>query len=700
MAALLLIFLGWNYYVTKYLNPKHPEWSATQPAVNSGDAGGPAAPSPGSAGSTVISTSQAATQTGGAATMTAAGPGSISPSTMPAGLRVDSTGATGITTIGWKPGGDAQYAVGMNISPDGAGLDSVDLAGFKAIDGLVQYEFQQPYDNHEDLKALAATSIVITINGQAQTVDLKDVAWKLESSGTASATFGVNIVAGNGQPVMHLTKTYLVDPIGKEKEIDDTAAGYETTITYHFVNTGATAETAMLSFEGPTMPPKEVERGADRQVVSGYDTGSRGVEVIHHTLDEFKSGAETKDLFANPKGYSFLWAGASSAYFAAIVRPDPSGRISAVAAKALNPEADADNRIIVIDFTTTDLAVPVGGSTDLPLKVFLGPKRRSMLEGTYYADYPRDYKDIIVNSTMFGCPCALPFLIDGLVDLLRFFHYLLRDWGLAIIALVVLVRLILHPITKSSQVSMMKMQKMGPELERLKKKYGDDKDGYAKAQMQLYKEVGFTPILGCLPMFLQMPIWIALYSALQNEIALRQSPFLWGFTWIHDLARPDRLFAWDVHPIIIPWLGWNFHSLNILPMFLAVVFFLQQKFTPKPPAATPEQAQQQKMMQWMSLLFPVFLYTAPAGLNLYILTSTTIGIIESKRIRDHIKQKQEAEKEGKVFVDAKPTRQGKLQKRDDETTKEPPKVGKLAKLWADLQAKAEQIRKEAEKGKK
>ena len=111
-------------------------------------------------------------------------------------------------------------------------------------------------------------------------------------------------------------------------------------------------------------------------------------------------------------------------------------------------------------------------------------------------------------------------LVDRLVDLLAFFHLILHDWGLAIILLVVIVRSLLHPITKHSQVSMLKMQKMGPELERLKKKYGDDKEGYAKAQMQLYKEMGFTPVLGCLPMFLQMPIWIALYSALQNEYRL------------------------------------------------------------------------------------------------------------------------------------------------------------------------------------
>src|SRR5207253_5754089 len=127
--------------------------------------------------------------------------------------------------------------------------------------------------------------------------------------------------------------------------------------------------------------------------------------------------------------------------------------------------------------------------------------------------------------------------------------------------------------------------------------------------------------------------------------------------------KPDALMSWA--PVKL-FFGIELSSLNILPIFLGFVFFVQQRLQPKPPATTPEQAQQQKMMQWMSLLFPLFLYNGPSGLNLYIMTSTTIGIIESKRIRDHIKQSEEAEKAGKVFIDAKPTR-GNKRNRDDDT---------------------------------
>jgi membrane protein insertase Oxa1/YidC/SpoIIIJ len=131
---------------------------------------------------------------------------------------------------------------------------------------------------------------------------------------------------------------------------------------------------------------------------------------------------------------------------------------------------------------------------------------------------------------------------------------------------------------------------------------------------------------------------------------------------------------------------------------MAVVFYIQQKMTPKPPTMTEEQAMQYKMMQWMSLLFPIFLYTGPSGLNLYILTSTSIGIIESKRIRDHIKEREEAEKGGKIIVDAKPTRASKKLDRND--PQQPKKKGGFMGFLADLQKKAEELQREADRHKR
>jgi YidC/Oxa1 family membrane protein insertase len=220
--------------------------------------------------------------------------------------------------------------------------------------------------------------------------------------------------------------------------------------------------------------------------------------------------------------------------------------------------------------------------------------------------------------------------------------------------------------------------------------------------VQFYKEHGATPILGCLPMFLQMPIWIALFSALQSTFELRQAPFLqFGslkLTWISDLSQPDHLIKLD-HPFtllgLIPISG-----LNILPFLLAVVFWLQHKYTPKPPTMTPEQAQQQKMMQWMTLLFPIFLYGGPSGLNLYILASTGFGILESKIIRDHIKRKEEEEKQGVVIVDAPDdgSSGGRRKDRGPRQPEPPPAPrGWLARKIEEAKRRLDEVQRQAEK---
>jgi YidC/Oxa1 family membrane protein insertase len=232
-------------------------------------------------------------------------------------------------------------------------------------------------------------------------------------------------------------------------------------------------------------------------------------------------------------------------------------------------------------------------------------------------------------------------------------------------------------------------------MERLKKKYADNPEELKRVQGEFIREQGIEPFLGCLPMFLQMPIWIALWQALQTTFELRLAPFLRfgdvSLTWIKDLSKPDAL-------ITFPEVGfWFFKisAINVLPVLLGVVSYIQQSLQPKPAAITPEQQSQQKMMKWMVLLFPIILYSGPSGLNLYILTSTAIGIIESKRIRDHLREQEEAEKEGKVIVDAPTTRAGRRLSQD-KREQPAPKKG-LAGWLESLKAKAEQMQRESEK---
>ena len=165
-------------------------------------------------------------------------------------------------------------------------------------------------------------------------------------------------------------------------------------------------------------------------------------------------------------------------------------------------------------------------------------------------------------------------------------------------------------------------------------------------------------------------------------------------TWIGDLSQPDRLIAFG-HPVPLIF-GWHMDAINVLPILVAIVSFLNMKYTPRPPAATPEAEQQQKMMQWMTLVFPLMFYGFPSGLNIYYLTSTTLGIWEGKRIRAHIKEHEEAEKAGKVIVDASP----KGRNRQKKSEPRPVPKGGLGGFLARLQERAEQVMESEKKRKK
>jgi len=233
------------------------------------------------------------------------------------------------------------------------------------------------------------------------------------------------------------------------------------------------------------------------------------------------------------------------------------------------------------------------------------------------------------------------------------------------------VRTILHPLTKKSQVNMMKMSKamqtMKPELDKLKLKYKDDQQALNRETMALYKEKGVNPanVLGCLPMALQMPIWVALYAMLYFAIELRGQPGFYGvfqaisgghWAFLADLSNPDRFIRFTSHPVILNYPLLNsldFSTLNILPLLMGIMYFLQQQLM-TPPATDEKSAQQQKMMKFMMLLFPIFLYSAPSGLNLYILASSSAGIIDSYIVRKHVKK---LEEEGTLF-EKKPKKPG------------------------------------------
>ncbi|MGB3242375.1 MAG: membrane protein insertase YidC [Candidatus Omnitrophota bacterium] len=210
-----------------------------------------------------------------------------------------------------------------------------------------------------------------------------------------------------------------------------------------------------------------------------------------------------------------------------------------------------------------------------------------------------------------------------LLSTLRFFHRITKNWGVAIILLTLLINGVLFPLTKKSVTSMHQMKRVQPHMQKLKELHKDNPQKLNKEMMELYKKYNVNPLSGCLPLLLQMPVFISLYQGLIRSIELKGAHFL----WIKDLSRPDAVPL----PVSLPFIG---ASINILPLIMIGMMVVQQKTSQGGSAAvTDEQASQQKMML---IVFPVvfgfLFYNMPAGLVLYWLTNTILMTTEQKML--------------------------------------------------------------------
>ncbi len=197
---------------------------------------------------------------------------------------------------------------------------------------------------------------------------------------------------------------------------------------------------------------------------------------------------------------------------------------------------------------------------------------------------------------------------------LAWLHKLVGNWGYAIILLTILIKAAFYPLSAASYRSMGKMKVLAPKLQRLKEQYGDDRQRLHQAMMELYKTEKINPLGGCLPIVVQIPVFIALYWVLLSSIELRQAPFI---LWIHDLSKPDPYY--------------------ILPILMGLSMILQSRLSPTPP--DPIQA---RMMQLMPIIFSVFFFFFPAGLVLYWLVNNIISIAQQWYITRGLEQQKGA----------------------------------------------------------
>ena len=240
----------------------------------------------------------------------------------------------------------------------------------------------------------------------------------------------------------------------------------------------------------------------------------------------------------------------------------------------------------------TPVTVRPGSRAQVSTTFFVGPKIQEQL---------KDVAQGLELSVDFG---KLTFLSSPLFWLLNKTHQLVRNWGLAIILVTLLIKLLFYPLTEASGRSMAKMRKVQPRIKAIQDRHKDDKQAQSQAMMELYKKEKVNPMAGCLPMLIQIPFFIAFYWVLLESVEIRQAPF---FLWIQDLSSRDPYF--------------------VLPLLMGLGMFFQQKLNPAPP--DPMQA---KIMTAMPIMFTAMFAFFPSGLVLYWLTNSLLSIAQQWKI--------------------------------------------------------------------
>ncbi len=272
------------------------------------------------------------------------------------------------------------------------------------------------------------------------------------------------------------------------------------------------------------------------------------------------------------------------------------------------PNQDAENQLYSStqgNFAYIGYRGPVttiaNGATDtITSQLWVGPKLQDQMEKV------APHLDLTVD---YGWAW---FIAKPLFWLLQFIQSLVQNWGLAIIGVTIVVKAILYPLTKAQYTSMAKMRMLQPKIQELRERCGDDKQRMSKEMMELYKAEKVNPLGGCLPLLLQMPIFIALYWTFLEAVELRHAPF---FGWIQDLSAQDPYY--------------------ILPLLMGASMFLLQKMSPTP-VADP---MQQKVMTFMPVIFTFFFLWFPSGLVLYWLVSNLITIVQQQLIYRGLEKK-------------------------------------------------------------
>jgi YidC/Oxa1 family membrane protein insertase len=557
-----------------------------------------------------------------------------------------------------------------------------------------------------------------TLDKEILDLRLRSKAWRVVKKSENEVVFAITIPSHN----IELFKTYY---LAKNEEktalpgID--GAGYHLKLKIEIKNRDTKEHRIAYQLDGPTGLPLEGGWYAQKTGPTWSRFGIRDVVVKfqENNGQVIPNGTIALDKVVNAWGnLPIEYIGVDSLYFQCTIKPN----------KPVNEKSWHDYsmpiRVGGRNYnwqTLTDVSFRLWGKEKLLMAgegfeheyfIFLGPKETKLL-----AEYG------LSQTVSYGW---FWFVAQPLLWVLQTFNWLGVSYAVAIILLTICVRLLIFPLSRKMAIGAMKMAELQPQIQMINEKYKDDMQARSKAMNALFKEHNYSPMAGCLPLLIQLPIFIGLYKALSIDPGLYGTPLISrSLRWCVDLSAPDMLINWSSFWVWLGYPGFNegqgFFTLgpffNLLPILTIVLFLLQQEIMMPPPAPNDEQAKmQRRMMKFMMIFMGLLFFKVPSGLCIYFIVSTAFALVERKFIpksnpketttKDETKKIEQNNDAESATQNQKKIRKAK-KRRNNPDEKEPTKTENFIAKWireviekANDERRFEEGRKKKDKDKK
>jgi len=430
-------------------------------------------------------------------------------------------------------------------------------------------------------------------SGQTLKLPTAETVWSTSGNTTLTPSAPVTLEWDNGEGLL-FKQTFSIDD------------NYMVTIGQEITNKTSAAVNLF--------PYARVQRIGIPEITGIYVLHEGLLSVLGDTLEELSySDAQENAADAYSSKSTGGWLGITDKYWAAALIPDQKQEITG----SLRHLTIANNDAFQADYLATQpISVAPGANASVESRVFAGAKKSYLIDG-YQEQLGISNFELMIDWGWFY------FITKPLFKVLHYINAGVGNFGIAILIVTVLLKLLFFPLQNKSYASMSKMKKLAPEMEKIKTRFPDDRAKQQQAMMEMYKKESVSPLSGCWPILIQIPVFFALYKVIYVTIEMRHAPF---FGWLQDLSAPDPTSLFNLFGLL-PFTPPLFLMIGVLPILMGITMWVQMRLNPAPP--DPIQAQ---IFNWMPLFFTFLLASFPAGLVLYWTWNNLLSILQQSYI--------------------------------------------------------------------